>query len=151
MFMIDVILCSVVLIAVVPVAIGNRRWIGATINWTARFVPNLPESLRADKQGYTTTAMRLYAVGFAFAAIGVPAEAVLTGFGLGSVGLAATVSTIGLLLSVIVLLGWTYARLMRSGGGLLRASAWTFLIVVMWFVVGFVSNYGAAATNLGRS
>jgi len=149
--MLDVIVCTVMLVGVVPVAIGNRRWIGAATTWMSWLVPNLPESLRADEQGYTTAAMRIYATGFAFAAVDVPAQGILTGFGVESVGLVATLSFIGLVLSIIVLLAWTYARLFRSGRGLAHASAWSFLVVMMWFVVGFVSAFGATATNLGRS
>lgn len=145
MFVLDVIVCAAVVSVSAVVVLRLRPGIRILWRWGAPLLAR--QRLWRDVSAID---IWLYALGFAWSAAGVPAQAIALGLDIGSTSSIGLVTTIGLIVTILVVLIKEYVRLSHAPGGLFRASPRTFLVVAGWFVVGFTSTAIAISTNYGR-
>ncbi len=144
LFVLDVIVCTAILSVSAVIVLRVRPGVRILKRWGTLLTR---QGLWRD---VSPTDAWLYALGFVWSAAGVPAQAVAQGLDIGGAGSIGYVTTIGLIVTILVLLLKEYVRLSHAPGGLLAASPRTFLVVAAWFVVGFTSTAVAISTNYGR-
>jgi hypothetical protein len=144
-FVLDVIVCAAVFSVSAVIVLRLRPGVRILTRWEAPLFAR--QRLWRD---VSATDIWLYALGFAWSTVTVPAQAVAYGLNVGGAGSIGLITTIGLIVTVLVVLIKEYVRLSHTPGGLFRASPRTFLVVAGWLVVGFTSTAIAISTNYGR-
>jgi hypothetical protein len=144
-FVLDVIVCAAVFSVSAVIVLRLRAGVRILTRWAAPLFAR--QRLWREVSATDTW---LYALGFSWSTATVPAQAIAQGLDIGSAGSIVLVTTIGLIVTVLVVLIKEYVRLSHTRGGLFRAWPRTFLVVAGWFVVGFTSTAIAISTNYGR-
>ena len=144
-FVLDVIICTAIVMVSAVVVLRIRPGVRILKRWGANLLAR--QDLWRD---LSRNDISLYALGFGWSAAAVPSQAIALGLDIGRAGLIGFVTTIGLIVTALVVLVREYVRLSHTPGGLLKASPRTLLVVAAWFLIGFTSTVVATSTNYGR-
>jgi hypothetical protein len=145
-FVLDVIVCTAILTVSAVIVLRIRPGVRILKRWGADLFAR-----QGPWRDLSPNDIWLYALGFAWSAAAVPAQAIALGLDIGRVGPIAIVTTIGLIVTILVVLVREYVRLSHTPRGLLSALPRATLLVAAWFVLAFISTVVATSTNYGRA